>query len=61
MDYDRNDFPIERYPDSAPDQHFTYADGVSRAERNGAAFKALRQENLRRTQAAKHSRQSHTA
>ena len=58
MDYEpRNHF--ER--DEAPTDHFTYADGVSRAEVNGAEFKALRLENLRRAQAAKHCRQSHTA
>lgn len=61
MDYDTNDFPIERNPDEAPSQHFTYADGVSRAKVNGPTYQAIRRENLRRTQAAKHSRQSHTA
>lgn len=61
MDYDRNDFPIERDPFAAPVDHFTYAAGASQAKVNGAVYQELRRENLRRTQAAKHSRQSHTA
>lgn len=61
MLYDRNDYPIWPERDDPPEDHFTFADGVSRAEVNGDAFKALRQENLRRVQSAKHARQSHTA
>jgi hypothetical protein len=59
MDYEPRNFNFER--DEAPSDHFTFADGVSRAEVNGQAFKVLRLENFRRVQSAKHSRQSHTA
>jgi hypothetical protein len=61
MDYDTNDFPIERDPYAPPDQHFTFADGVSRAAINGEKWKELGRENARRQLAAKHSRRSHTA
>lgn len=61
MDYDQNEFPIDRYPDQVPDDHFTYAAGVSAAKANGPRYQALRRENLRRTQTSKHARASHTA
>ena len=59
MDYEPRSFPIER--DEAPSDHYTYADGVSRAGTNGAVYKELWRENKRRTEASKHCRQSHTA
>ena len=59
MDYEPRSFPIER--DEAPSDHYTYADGVSRAGINGAVYKELWRENKRRTEASKHCRQSHTA
>lgn len=61
MDYDTQTyFPIERDPYGVPDQHFTYADGVSRAGVNGDQFKALRAANMLKVQSAKHARSSHT-
>lgn len=59
MDYDRNHRPIER--DEAPTDHFTYADGVSRAEVNGDQYKKLRADNFLKIQTAKHVRQSRTS
>jgi hypothetical protein len=58
MDYDPRN-PFER--DDPPEDHFTFADGVSRAGVNGDRFKTLRAENLRRVQSAKHCRHSHTS
>lgn len=58
MDYEpRNHF--ER--DEAPTDHFTYADGVSRAEVNGDQYKKLRADNMLAVSKAKHCRRSHTS
>jgi hypothetical protein len=58
MDYEPVDFPIEREPYAVPDQHITYQCGVSMSRLKGEKWLALRAENLRRQQAAKHVRQS---
>ena len=58
MDYDTSDFPIEREPYAVPDQHITYASGVSGSRLKGEKWRALRRENIRRQETSKHARQS---
>jgi hypothetical protein len=58
MDYDPRN-PFER--DDPPEDHFTFADGVSRAGVNGQVYKDLRTKNLAAVQKARHCRSSHTA
>jgi hypothetical protein len=61
MDYDTDQFPIERDPYAAPEDHVSVSAGVSRGGVNGAEYQALRRENLRRVSAAKHCRQARTS